>query len=60
MPIQPVCRPVPLPNPPPPRLSLREILFLAVCATWVLVVVLTDRAAPLTPPVVPYAIAASR
>ncbi|GBU18498.1 MULTISPECIES: hypothetical protein [Methylobacterium] len=45
---------------PRPRLTIREVLFVAFVAAWVLAVVMTDRAVPLTPPVVSYASAVSR
>lgn len=57
----PVSVPPPPRKPPAPRLTLREMLFLAFVAAWVMAVLLTDRALPLTPPVTPYStVAASR
>ena len=47
-------------EPKPPRLSPRESVFLALVTAWILAVILTDRAAPLTPPVVSYAAALPR
>ncbi|WP_336485389.1 hypothetical protein [Methylobacterium nigriterrae] len=46
-----------MPEPNPRRLSPREAAFLALVTAWILAVILTDRAAPPTPPVVSYAAA---
>ncbi|KAB1074825.1 hypothetical protein [Methylobacterium planeticum] len=54
---EPKPKPKPEPEPKPPRLSLRESAFLALVTAWILAVILTDRAAPPTPPLVSYAAA---